>query len=277
MSSILITGANGNVGSEVAKQLIQHSVPFLVTTHKQQEVGEGKVYFDIEQAQTFQPALEGIEKLFLIRPPQISDAKKYFLPLIQAAKQQGIKHIVFLSVMGVENIKFVPHAKIEQYIRDAGIPYTFLRPSFFTQNIVNQHGDELRKDNVLYVPAGKGKTSFIDVRDIGEVGALCLTQEEHQNKAYTITGSEALTYYDVAKIFSEEIGRTITYTHPTLWQFRSCMLAKGLPSSYVTVTSVIYLTTILGLAKRITPELATLLGRPPRTVREYAHDYKDQL
>ena len=277
MSSILITGANGNVGSEVVKQLTQHSVPFLVTTHKQQEVGEGKVYFDIEQAQTFQPALEGVEKLFLIRPPQISDAKKYFLPLIQAAKQQGIKHIVFLSVMGVENIKFVPHAKIEQYIRDAGIAYTFLRPSFFTQNIVNQHGDELRKDNMLYVPAGKGKTSFIDVRDIGEVGALCLTQEGHQNKAYTITGSEALTYYDVAKIFSEEIGRTITYTHPTLWQFRSRMLAKGLPSSYVTVTSVIYLTTILGLAKRITPELATLLGHPPRTVREYAHDHKNQL
>ncbi len=277
MSSILITGANGNVGSEVAQHLTQKNIPFLVTTHKQQEVSEGKVYFDFEQAQTFLPAFEGVEKLFLIRPPQISDAKKYFLPLIQAAKQQGIKHIVFLSVMGVENIKFVPHAKIEQYIRDAGIPYTFLRPSFFTQNIVNQHGDELRKENILYIPAGKGRTSFIDVRDIGEVGALCLTEDGHQDKAYTITGSEALTYYEVAKIFSEEIGRTITYTHPTLWQFRKHMLAKGIPSAYVTVMSVIYLTTILGLAKRITPELTTLLGRPPKTVREYAHDYREQL
>ncbi len=277
MSSILITGASGNVGSEVAKCLTQKNIPFLSTTHRREEANTEKVYFDFEQADTFLPALKGVEKLFLIRPPQISDAKRYFLPLVQAAKQQDVKHIVFLSVLGVENIKFVPHAKIEQYIREAGIPYTFLRPSFFTQNIVNQHGDELRKDNTLYVPAGKGKTSFIDVRDIGEIGAKCLTEYGHRNHAYTLTGSEALTYYDVANIFSEETGRTITYTHPTLWQFRKHMLAKGVPSAYVTVMSVIYLTTILGLAKQITPELATLLGRAPRTVREYARDYREQL
>ncbi len=277
MSSILITGASGNVGNEVAKHLMEKNIPFLVTTYKQQEADEGKVYFDFEQQQTFLPAFEDVEKLFLIRPPQISDAKKYFLPLIQVAKQQGVKQIVFLSVLGVENIKFVPHAKIEQYIRDAQIPYTFLRPSFFVQNIVNQHGDELRKDNTLYVPAGNGKTSFIDVRDIGEVGAKCLTEDGHQNKAYTLTGSEALTCYDVARIFSEEVGRTIIYTHPSLWQFRKHMLAKGIPSAYVTAMSIIYLTTILGLAKKITPELAILLGHPPRTVREYAHDHREQL
>ncbi len=277
MSSILITGASGNVGREVAKCLTQKNIPFLVTTHRQEEASAEKVYFDIEQAGTFLPVLEGVEKLFLIRPPQISDAKRYFLPLVQAAKQQGVKHIVFLSVLGVENIKFVPHAKIEQYIRESGIPYTFLRPSFFTQNIVNQHGDELRNDNTLYVPAGKGKTSFIDVRDIGEVAAKCLTEYGHRNHAYTLTGSEALTYYDVAKIFSEETGHTITYAHPTLWQFRKHMLAKGISSAYVNVMSVIYLTTMLGLAKQITPELATLLGRAPRTVREYAHDYRAQL
>ncbi len=277
MSSLLITGANGNVGSEVARCLTARNVPFLVTTHRREAVSAERVYFDFEQADTFLPAFEGVEKLFLIRPPQISDAKKYFLPLIAAAKQQGVKHLVFLSVLGVENIKFVPHAKIEQYIKDSGIPYTFLRPSFFIQNIVNQHGDELRRENIIYVPAGKGKTSFIDVRDIGEVGARCLTEDGHENKAYTLTGSEALTYYDVAKIFSEELGRTITYTHPTLWAFRKHMLAKGVASSYVTVMSVIYLTTLLGLAKQVTPELATLLGRHPRTVREYAHDYREQL
>jgi len=277
MASILLTGANGNVGSEVAKSLTAKGVPFLVTTHRQEAVSAEKVYFDFEQATTFAPAFKGVEKLFLIRPPQISDAKKYFLPLIEAAKGQGIKHIVFLSVQGAESIKVVPHAKIEQYIKDSGIPYTFLRPSFFIQNLVNQHGDELRNENIIYVPAGNGKTSFIDVRDIGEVAAICLTEDGHANKAYTLTGSEALTYYDVAKIFSEELGRVITYTHPTLWAFRKHMLAKGLASSYVTVTSVIYLTALLGLAKQVTPELALLLGRPPRTVRDYAHDYRGQL
>jgi uncharacterized protein YbjT (DUF2867 family) len=277
MSSILITGASGNVGSEIAKQLTLNNVPFLVTTHRPQEANAQKIYFDIKKPETFLPAFAGIDKLFLIRPPEISDAKKYFLPLVQAAQQQGIQHIVFLSVLGVENIKFVPHAKIEQYIQEAHIPYTFLRPSFFIQNVVNQHGDELHKVNTIYVPAGNGKTSFIDVRDIGEVGVKCLIQDGHQNRAYTLTGSEALTYYDVARIFSEETGRTITYAHPSLWQFRRHELAKGVPSAYVTVMTVIYLTTLLGFAKKVSQELALLLGRSSRTVRDYAQDFREQL
>lgn len=277
MSSILLTGATGTVGREVAHTLDQRNIPFLISNHHTSLVGEKQVYLDLLKPETFLPALKGIEKVFLIRPPQIADAKKYFYPFVQAAKQQGVRQIVFLSVMGVERLKFAPHARIEKYIREAQIGYTFLRPSFFMQNLITEHLDEIRQDDTIYLPAGKGRTSLIDARDIGEAGALSLIDENHINKAYTLTGSESLTYYDVARICTEVLGRQITYANPSLFQFRKRMLAKGVPSQYVSVMLGVYLIAILGIPRAVTPDLRMLIGHAPKTMREFVLDYRDRF
>ncbi len=277
MSSILLTGATGTVGREVARALTRRNVPFRMSSHHTPVVDDKEVYLDLLKPETFLPALKGVEKIFLIRPPQIADAKKYFYPFVQAAQQQGVKQIVFLSVMGVERLKFAPHARIEKYIRDAQIGYTFLRPSFFMQNLVTEHLDEIRRDNIIYLPAGKGKTSLIDARDIGEAGALSLLDERHVNKAYTLTGSESLSYFDVAKIFTDVLGRQITYANPSLFQFRKRMLAKGVPGQYVSVMLGVYLIAILGIPRAVTPDLSVLIGHPPKTMHEFVLDYRDQF
>lgn len=72
--------------------------------------------------------------------------QKVFPACCRCRKEIGIKHIVFLSLLGVEKNPIVPHAKIEAMIKASGIPYTFLRPSFFMQNLLSQHGDELRNE-----------------------------------------------------------------------------------------------------------------------------------
>ncbi len=277
MSSILLIGATGTVGREVAKALAQRNVPFRVASYHTSVVDEGKVYLDLLKPETFLPALAGVEKIFLIRPPQIADAKKYFYPFVQAAKQQSVKQIVFLSAMGVERQGFAPHAKIEKYIRGAQIGYTFLRPSFFMQNLVTAHLDEIRQDDTIYLPSGKGKTSLIDARDIGEAGAVTLLDEQHLHKAYTLTGSQSLSYYEVAKIFTEVLGHQITYANPSLFQFRKRMLAKGVPSQYVSVMLGVYLIAILGVPRAVTPDLGILIGHAPRTMHEFVSDYRDQF
>ncbi|MDA1475820.1 Rossmann-fold NAD(P)-binding domain-containing protein [Bacillus changyiensis] len=86
----------------------------------------------------------------------------------------------------------------------SGIPYTFLRSSFFMQNLVHQHVEELRKDRQIFVPAGNGRTSFIDVRDIASVVVKTLTESGYKNQVYSLTGSEALTYYKVADMLTAE-------------------------------------------------------------------------
>lgn len=143
---ILVTGATGHVGKEVVKTLMQRNADFQVATRRRESKG---VYFDFETPSSIKPALRGITKLFFLRLPHLADAKKYFQPVIDAAKEVGIKHIVFLSLLGVEKNAIVPHAKIEKIIKDSGIPYTFLRPSFFMQNLLSQHGDELRNKKLL--------------------------------------------------------------------------------------------------------------------------------
>ncbi|PEQ87948.1 NAD(P)-dependent oxidoreductase [Bacillus thuringiensis] len=271
---ILITGSSGNVGREVVKALTNKNVEFQVATHRKNQAG---VYFNFEDPASMQSALTGIKKLFLLRPPHLADAKIYFQPVIDAAKRENVQHIVFLSLLGVEKNPIVPHAKIERIIEESGIPYTFLRPSFFMQNLISQHGEELRKEKIIEIPAGKGKTSFIDVRDIGEVATKVLTEQVHEFKAYSLTGSEALTYYEVADIISKETKQKIVYTNPSILKFRKRMIQKGLKSDYIMVMIGIYTTAKLGLAKRITPDLLNLLGRSPLTMEEFVRDYKNQI
>ncbi|SCN32887.1 Uncharacterized protein BC067498_02985 [Bacillus cereus] len=274
ITMILVTGATGNVGKEVVKGLIKRNATFKVATRSRETEG---VYFDFENPSSVKAALTGVTKLFLIRPPHLADAKKYFQPVIDAAKEIGIKQIIFLSLLGVEKNPIVPHAKIEAIIKDSGIPYTFLRPSFFMQNLLSQHGDELRNENIIEVPAGKGKTSFIDVRDIGEVAAKILTEEGHKFKAYSLTGNEALTYYEVAAIISKIINKHIVYTNPSIFTFRKRMVQKGLNSDFIWVMIGIYTTAKLGLAKKVTSDLSNLLDRNPITMEKFIYDHKELL
>ncbi|MGA5716776.1 SDR family oxidoreductase [Bacillus bombysepticus] len=271
---ILVTGVTGHVGKEVVKALMQRNIDFQVATRKKESKG---VYFDFENPSSIKPALKRVKKLFLLRPPHLADAKKYFQPVIDAAKEVGIKHIVFLSLLGVEKNPIVPHAKIEKIIKESGIPYTFLRPSFFMQNLLSQHGDELRSEKIIEVPAGNGKTSFIDVRDIGEVAAKVLMEDGHEFKAYALTGSAALTYYEVAETISKETKENITYTNPSIFKFRKRMMQKGLKNDFIMVMIGIYTTARLGLAKKVTVDLEQLLGRKPTTLKQFIQDYKDQI
>ncbi len=102
------------------------------------------IRIDLEDTATFSPALRGVDILFLLRPPQISDVDRYFKPLLDPALVRKVKHIAFLSVQGVENSTIIPHHKIERLIRESGIPYTFLSPAYFMQNFTTT----LRKDLV---------------------------------------------------------------------------------------------------------------------------------
>ncbi|WP_339289937.1 SDR family oxidoreductase [Paenibacillus sp. FSL E2-0201] len=271
---ILVIGASGLVGSEVVKCLANSGAAYRVTSRRQ---GTMDVYLDFENPETFHQALSGVQKLFFVRPPELADAKRYFKPLIEAAVANNVQHIVFLSLLGAEKNPIVPHSKIEKLIIASKIPYTFLRPSFFMQNLYTQHGKELKEDREIFVPAGHGRTSFIDVRDIAEIAAKVLTQSGHENKGYSLTGSEALSYDEVARIISEETGVPVRYSNPSVRKFRARMKKSGIPSTFITVMIGIYFTAKIGLAKKVTPDLEQLLGRKPLTVRQFVRDYRHKL
>ncbi len=277
-SRILVTGATGNVGLEVVRLL--HQRGHLVRAAVRSRTGSGmnllpnveSVTFDFEQPQTFEPALQGITTLFLVRPPAISRVKKYIYPAIAAARAAGVGHIVFLSLLGAERNRIVPHAQIEAYIESIGLQYTFLRASFFMQNLSTTHRGDIRDSNEIFLPAGIGKTSFIDVRDIADTAVKVMTEGGHENKAYALTGNKALDYYEVAEIFTHILGRQIVYTNPSIFKFALRMYNRGLAVEFIAVMIGIYTRVRLGLAAKVTEDTAHLLQKAPISMEQFVRD-----
>ena len=141
------------------------------------------------------------------------------------------------------------------------------------QNLNTTHRRDIAQGEV-FVPAGRGKTSFIDVRDIAAVAVKALTQRGHGNCAYELTGAEALDYFQVADIFTDVLGKRVTYPNPSPWQFWRRMRKRGLSAPFILVMIGLYTVCRFGLASNVTQKTAQLLGRAPVSVREYVEDYR---
>jgi len=271
--SIVVTGANGNVGSAVVSELEKLGLEFAIADYKLAESTHKSRLLDFKNPETFKPALEGIKQIFLMRPPAISDVKKYFEPFLDVCKKLKIEQIVFLSLQGAENNSVTPHHKIEKYIEKVGLPYTFIRPSFFMQNLTTTHLREI-KNGEIYVPAGNGKTSFIDVRDIAAIIAKVINEKnKHINFAYEITGMDSLTYSEVAEIISTQLGKRIQYKNPNLLQFYLRKRKEGLANGYILVMAAIYTIARMGKAGKTTDSFRELMGKDPIRFGQFVSDH----
>lgn len=277
-SSILITGATGNVGSEIVKRLFAQGLPVRAAVVSEDSARKLQSpvpwqLFDFRNVATYPAAFANIEKLFLVRPPHLDNVRRDIKPAVDYAIQAGVKHIVFLSLLGADRNKFTPHAKIEDLLIAAPVTYTLLRCGFFMQNLSTMHRQDIRENNDIFIPAGKGKTAFIDVRDIAAVAVKALTETNHKQQAYPLTGQEALDYGQVAMIMSSVLGRKITYSSPSLLRFAWRFWRRGYSLRYIGVVSSIYTTTYLGWAAKSTPHAADLLGRAPISMQQFVTDY----
>lgn len=277
---VVVTGATGTVGSDVTRGLLAAGVPVRVAARDPNAAraafpGAEVVRFEFGDEGTYLGTFDGAGAMFLVRPPQITAVKKEVLPAIDAAQAAGVRHVVFLSLQGVERNAVVPHRHIEDHLKAGGPSWTFLRPSFFMQNLSTTHRDDIAERDEVFVPAGRGRTGFVDTRDVAEVAVKALTEPGHERRAYELTGSEALGYDEVARVLSESIDREIRYPNPSPWAFWKRMRARGTPAGYVLVMIALYSACRLGLASRVTPELERLLGRAPRTLRCFAADHAE--
>jgi uncharacterized protein YbjT (DUF2867 family) len=278
---ILVTGATGNVGREVVAELLRagRSVRVAVPARELDAARErwGRavevVHFEFEEPTTFATAFDGVDGVFLMRPPHISAVKRIMDPAIRHAAERGGRHVVVLSVLGAGGNPLVPHHAMEKLIKRSGLPYTLLRPSFFMQNLSTQYREDIARRSEIYVPAGRGRTSFVDVRDIAAVVGRVMCQAEHFGHAYTLTGGEAHDYFEVAAILSEVLGRPVRYANPSPRRFRARLREQGTAADFIRVLRGIYLTARLGLAARVTAETELLLGRPPISLERFVRDH----
>lgn len=274
----LVTGASGNVAKSVVSELENLNIPFVIGSYASKSGLKHEVRkLDFTDEKTFKSALNGIRQIFLMRPPALSNVKKYFVPFLDKCKEMGVEHIVFLSLQGAENNSITPHHKIEKYIQKIGIPYTFIRPSFFMQNLTTTHLEEIRH-GVIYVPAGDGKTNFIDTRDVGAVAAKVIAEKEiHLNKAYEITGTESFSYFEIADILTKKLGRKIEYKSPNPISFVVHKIKDGNKLGFVLVMLALYSVARMGKADKSTDEFQKLMGRMPIKFEDFVDDNVDMF
>ncbi len=281
MKKILITGASGNIGYEIIRGLkeIGSNLSIIAGDFK---VGNAKEVLqrfdglnfrklDFSNSDTYKDALEGIDIVFLLRPPHLADVPKFFAPFIAAMKENNISKVVFLSVQGVENQKFIPHYKLEKLILEHELEYAFLRPAYFMQNLTSTLIHEIKTESRIYIPAGKLKFNWVDARDIGLIGAHILNDfENFKNQAFEITGSEFENLGSVAKLLSDNLDREIKYKSPSLLSFYLHKRKLGMARPMILVMIMLHFLPRFGKNKeRLTSTVKDISGKEPGRLQDF--------
>jgi uncharacterized protein YbjT (DUF2867 family) len=275
---ILITGASGNVGREVVKQALAVGLKIRATFQSaavaaQAPAGLEGVIMDYSQPETVRAALQGVEKIFLVGPPtrDLPALETNFVKEVLAA---GRTHIVKLSALGGRQSTFPSgHRESEENIEASGLPYTFLRPNGFMQNLVNYSAGSIRAQNAFYGCQGEGAVSMIDIRDIAAAAVIVLAATGHEGKSYSLTGGEALTNQQVAEKLSEVAGRKIVYVDLPPAELKKGILASG--ASEWSADALVDLQGLYreGKASAVSGDVERLTRRKPITFDQFARDY----
>jgi len=216
--SILVIGGTGTVGSNVVRGLRAKDVPVRVMTRdveKARHLPEGAdaVLGDLAEPRTLPTAFKGVERLFMITPLSPEETK-LGLAGVEAAKQAGLAHIVYMTVHNLEDGAHIPHfgskIPIVQAIRDSGIPFTLVEPNNFYQNDV-WYAEPIAQLGVYPQPLGGVGLHRVDARDIADAVINALTGDGHAGQAYPVVGPDALTGQRVAEIWSRSLGRDVSY------------------------------------------------------------------
>lgn len=271
---ILITTANGKVGSEVVRQLLAQNVAVRVGAHTVEKAqvafpGTEIVKFDYNDEGTITAALEGVDSVYLAAPGGYPPEPEF--RVIDLAKAAGVKRIVKLSALGVENSDNELR-QVEKYLEASGLEWAFLRPNWFMQNYTTMSAAAI-KSGTLAEPSGDGKTGYIDACDIAAVGVKVLIEDGYTGKAYPLTGPEVLSRQEVADIISEATGKAVRYLPITDEQFRASV-AEFMPASSIELMSALYGGVRAGWTEVITPTVREVLGREPRNFRDFANEHR---
>jgi uncharacterized protein YbjT (DUF2867 family) len=278
---IVVTGASGNIGSALLRELREAGHPVRAGYHSQPraaqaaESGQESVTIDLSQPDTLPPALDGAETVFLLAPSGPSQPGQE-QNLIAAAKAAGVRRVVKLSVWRADE-RLTPIARLhrpgEEALQSSGLAWTFLRPNFYMQNFLRHMASSIRDSRSFSQPESSAAIAFVDTRDIARVAARVLVTSDHDGRIYDITGPEALTYQQAAEVLSGVLGSTVRFRGLPDEQARAEMVRSGLPAGYADTLIEVNRAYRDGGVERVTPTVRDLTGHDPGSLEQFVRDH----
>jgi uncharacterized protein YbjT (DUF2867 family) len=276
---ILVTGGTGHVGSEVVKQLQKRKADIRLLVRKEDTpipAGVEKAVGDLLDPVSVRKAMEGVDKLYLLNAV-LPDELTQGLIAYDLAKKLKLSHVVYHSVFRVEHFKDVPHfaskLAIESALREFDVPFTVLRPNYFSQNDASLK-DPLTKAGIYPMPLGNVGVSVVDIRDIAEAAAIVLTSGEHNGETYNLNGPDVVSGAKAASIWSEVLGKEVRYTGHNMDAFEEQMRKKAPSWSAFDIRMMFegYLERGFVAEDGDVEKLTKLLGHAPRRYEDFAKE-----
>lgn len=239
---ILITGASGQLGRQVAQLLIDAKVPNLAIlardASKVTELADQGVEVriaDYNDPESLRAAFQGVDKLYFVSSSDLQNRAQQHANVVAAAKDAGVGHILYTSFQRKSDSPDSPiallakqHLDTENLIKATGIPYTFLQHGFYMEFLPMLLGPQVVETGTIYYPSGEGKVAFVMRSDLAAVAAQLLQQGGHENKTYELTNAEGLTMAEIAAEISALTGKTIQHVSPTDEAYHQVLLDAGL-------------------------------------------------
>ena len=278
---ILVTGATGNIGSELVKLLVAKGLPVRVISRDEKKVSHldpsvQRVIGDRHDPSIVRKAAQGADKVFMLAVLFDKNHEADRL-LIEEAKQAGAKKIVMISSGSVRmegNLIGRLHREIEQMVEDSGVPWTLLRPGGFMSNAILWWAETIKSQSKVFNPAGNGKTAPISPYDIAAVAAVALSSSEHEAKAYELTGAELVSAPEQVQILSKVIGRPIECVDIPVEVAAERMIASGLPEALVKSLADLWTQVRKEAYTFHTNEVERLTGRPAQTFETWCREHR---
>jgi uncharacterized protein YbjT (DUF2867 family) len=280
MNRILVTGATGNVGAHLVRELQARSAPVRAFVRDPAaaaaRLGDAEVARgDFDDPASLRQALDGVTRVFLCAadgPRKVA----HETAVIDAAAAAGVERIVKLSAMHADPASPLPayrwHGEIEDQLRRSPVPAVVLRPAFFMTNLLMVAGGVAQTGTLAAPTAGK-RVAMIDIRDVAAVAAVTLLADGHTGQTYDLTGPEAVTFADVAAALADAVRHPVAAVDLTEEQARPRFAGAGLPDWLAAQLAGVFGVLRAGGFEHVTGHVEAILGQPARGIAGFARDF----
>lgn len=270
-----ITGASGKLGQWVITKLKERMAPedivaLVRTPEKMEGVGIEARTFDYNEPDQLAKALTGIDKLLLISGNEIGKRFEQHAAVIKAAQEAGVKYLVYTSLLRADASTLVlapEHLETEKAIKDSGIEYTILRNGWYNENYTEAVKDTISQ-GTLYGSSGDGKISSAAREDFAEAAAVVLSEDNHKNKTYELSGDQSYTMTDYASEISKFVKTDIPYVNLPEAEFANALEQAGLPTPVAAFFAGTHTATLNGDLYDNDNQLSKLIGRPTTSISQ---------